>query len=66
MHGCDSEHIVELNVVVPVLQIRKEIGEVTKLIPKERISECFVGEITGVFLIHLQDKTRSDDPAYPA
>ena len=48
VHGSDSERIVEQNVVVPVLQIRKEVGEVTELIPEERISECIVEEITHV------------------
>ena len=38
VHGWDSEHIFEQNVVVPVLQIRKVIGEVIELIPKERVS----------------------------
>ena len=34
---------------MPVLQIRKEIGEVTELIPEEeRISERIVEEITDV------------------
>ena len=50
MHGRDSERVVEQNVVVPVLQIRKEIGEVTKLIPEGRISECIVEEITDVLV----------------
>ena len=36
---------------MPVLQIRKEIGEVTDLIPKECISECIAEEIT-TFLSH--------------
>ena len=50
MHRTDSERIIEHSVVVPVLQIRKEIGEVTKLIPEERISECIVEEITDVLV----------------
>ena len=33
---------------MPVLQIREEIGEVTQLILKERISECIAEEITVV------------------
>ena len=33
---------------MPVLQIRKEIGEVTELIPEECLSECVVEEITDV------------------
>ena len=35
---------------MPVPQVRKEIGEVTELIPKERISECIVEEITDVLV----------------
>ena len=31
-----------------VLQIRKEMGEMTELIPKERTSECIAEEITDV------------------
>ena len=31
-----------------VLQIRKEIGEVTELIPEDCISECIAEEITDV------------------
>ena len=37
---------------MPVLQIRKEIREVTELIPEERISECVVEEITDVPVPH--------------
>ena len=33
---------------MPVLQIRKEIGEVTELIPEECVSECIAEEITDV------------------
>ena len=33
---------------MPVLQIRKEIGEVTELIPEERFSECIAEEITDI------------------
>ena len=40
--------MVEQNAAVPVLQIRKEIGEVTELASEERISECIVEEITEV------------------
>ena len=36
---------------MPVLQIRKELGKVTELIPKERISESIFEEITDV-LVH--------------
>ena len=54
----NSERIVEQNVVVPVLKIRKEIGDLTELIPKERISECIVEEITEVSVSHLQEKIR--------
>ena len=43
-----TDEIPKQNVVVPVLQIRKEVGEVTKLIPEERISECIVAEATDV------------------
>ena len=50
--------MVEQNVVVPVLQIRKEIGEVTKLIPEERISECIVEEITDVPVPHRRTRDR--------
>ena len=35
---------------MPVLQIRKETGEVTKLIPEERIPECIVEEITDILV----------------
>ena len=35
---------------MPVLQIRKEIGEVTELIPDECISECIAEEITDVLV----------------
>ena len=38
--------------VVPVLQIRKEIGEVTELIPEECISECVIEEITDALVPH--------------
>ena len=41
-----------------VLQIRKEIGEMTELIPKKRISQCIVEEITDVLVPHLPDKIR--------
>ena len=30
---------------MPVLQIRKEFGEVTKVIPEERIPECIFEQI---------------------
>ena len=33
-----------------VLQVRKEIVEMTELIPKERISECIIEEITDVLV----------------
>ena len=50
MLRCDTkyERIVEQNVVVPVLQIRKEFGAVPEMILKERIPECIVEEITDV------------------
>ena len=41
---------------MPVLQIRKEIGKGTKLIPEECISECIVEEINDAPVPHLQDK----------
>ena len=44
---------------MPVLQIRKEIGEVTELIPEECISECIVEEITDVPV--PQRRTRDSD-----
>ena len=40
---------------MPVLQIREEIGEVTELIPEERISECIV-EITDVPVPHRRTR----------
>ena len=50
--------IVEQNVVVPVLLIRKEIGEVTKLIPEECISECVAEEITDVLVSRRRTRDR--------
>ena len=41
---------------MPGLQIRKEIGEVTELIPEERISECIVDEITDVPVPHRRTR----------
>ena len=48
---------------MPVSQIRKETGEVTELITKERSSECIIEQFTDVLVPHLQEKTRSDDPS---
>ena len=56
MHGRDSERIVEQSVVVPVLQIWKEIGEVTELIPEECISECIAEEINDVPVPRLRTR----------
>ena len=51
---------------MPVLQIRKEIGEVTELIPEERISECIVEEITDVPVPHrrARDSHRRTGPIW--
>ena len=56
MQGRDSERIVEQNVVVPVLQIRKEIGEVTEVIPKERFPECIVEQIIDDYIPHRRTR----------
>ena len=40
---------------MPVLQIRKEIGEVTKLLPEECISECIVEEIIDDHILEIRD-----------
>ena len=40
-----------------VLQVWKEIGEVTELIPQERISECIDEEITDVLVPHWRTRT---------
>ena len=41
---------------MPVLQIRKEMGEVTEFMPEERISECIVEEITDVLVPHQRTR----------
>ena len=46
---------------MPVLQIRKEIGEVTELIPEERISECIVEEITDVLVPRRRTRDKEFD-----
>ena len=50
------ERVVGQSVVVPVPQLRKDIGEVIKLISKERVSECIIEQFTDVPVPHVQEK----------
>ena len=50
---------------MPVLQIRKEIGEVTEVVPKERIPECIVEQIIDDHIPEIRDHIDEPVTAMP-
>ena len=55
-------HVVEQIVDVPVPQIRKAIGEVTQLIPQERISDRVVEQIIDTLIPQIREMLADSQP----